>query len=25
VGAVVVAGLGILSGVAHTRSRDKPQ
>jgi positive regulator of sigma E activity len=25
VGAIIVTGLGILSAVAHTRSRDKPQ
>jgi hypothetical protein len=25
VGAIVVAGLGILSGVARTRSKDKPE
>jgi hypothetical protein len=25
VGAVIVAGLGILSGVARTRSKDKPE
>jgi len=24
VGAIIVAGLGILSAVAHTRSKDKP-
>ena len=25
VGSVIIAGLGIVSAVAHTRSRDKPQ
>lgn len=25
VASVIIAGLGILSAVAHTRSRDKPQ
>jgi hypothetical protein len=25
VGAIVIAGLGILSGVARTRSKDKPE
>ncbi|MGH8105161.1 MAG: hypothetical protein ACREO1_13620 [Arenimonas sp.] len=25
VGSIIIAGLGILSAVAHTRSRDKPQ
>jgi len=25
VGVIVLAGLGVLSAVAHTRSRDKPQ
>lgn len=25
VGSIIIAGIGILSAVAHTRSRDKPQ
>ena len=25
VGSIIIVGLGILSAVAHTRSRDKPQ